>query len=33
MQYLNLDPKLPKPEVITVNGISIDALHILDIKK
>jgi D-amino peptidase len=33
MQYLNLDPKLPKPEVITFNGISIDALHILDIKK
>ena len=33
MQYLNPDPKLPKPEVITVEGISRDALHILEVNK
>lgn len=33
MQYLNLDPKLPKPEVITIEGISEDALHILEFSK
>jgi D-amino peptidase len=33
MQYLNLDPKLPKPEVITVEGTSKDALHILEFSK
>lgn len=29
MQYLNNDPKLPKPELITREGIARDALHIL----
>jgi len=33
MQYLNLDPKLPKPELITVEGTSKDALHILEVNK
>lgn len=33
MQYLNLDPKLPNPEVITVEGTARDALHILDFGK
>jgi D-amino peptidase len=30
MQYLNLDPKLPKPELVQVEGTARDALHILD---
>lgn len=33
MQYLNLDPKLPKPELITVEGTAKDALHILEVTK
>jgi D-amino peptidase len=33
MQYLNLDPSLPKPELVTVEGISKDALHILEVSK
>jgi D-amino peptidase len=33
MQYLNLDPKLPKPEVITIEGTAKDALHILEVNK
>lgn len=33
MQYLNLDPKLPEPEVITVEGTARDALHILDFNR
>jgi D-amino peptidase len=33
MQYLNLDTSLPKPELVTVEGIAKDALHILDVKK
>jgi D-amino peptidase len=33
IQYLNLDPKLPKPELITVEGTSKDALHILEVNK
>jgi D-amino peptidase len=33
MQYLNLDASLPKPELITVEGISRDALHILEASK
>jgi len=33
MQYLNLDPNLPKPEVVTVEGTASDALHILDFRK
>jgi D-amino peptidase len=33
MQYLNLDPSLPKPEVVTIEGIAKDALHILDVNK
>jgi D-amino peptidase len=33
MQYLNLDTSLPKPEVITVEGIAKDALHILEVNK
>ena len=31
MQYLNLDPNLPKPEVVTVEGTARDALHILEV--
>ncbi len=27
-QYLNLDPKLPKPELVTREGVAEDALHI-----
>ncbi|TAL68228.1 MAG: hypothetical protein EPN88_07195 [Bacteroidetes bacterium] len=30
MQYLNLDTNLPKPELVIKEGISEDALHILD---
>jgi len=33
MQYLNLDPKLPKPEVVQVEGTARDALHILDFSR
>jgi D-amino peptidase len=33
MQYLNLDTSLPKPELITVEGIAKDALHILEVNK
>ncbi len=33
MQYLNLDPKLPKPEVVQVEGTAMDALHILDFSR
>ena len=33
IQYLNLDPKLPKPELITVEGTAKDALHILEVTK
>jgi D-amino peptidase len=33
MQYLNLDTSLPKPEVIAVEGIAKDALHILEVNK
>lgn len=33
MQYLNLDSSLPKPEIVTVEGIAKDALHILEVKK
>jgi hypothetical protein len=33
MQYLNLDTSLPKPELVTVEGIAKDQLHILDVKK
>ena len=32
MQYLNLDPKLPKPVLETKEGIVKDALHIFDLK-
>jgi D-amino peptidase len=28
-EYLNLDPKLPKPDLMTREGIASDALHIL----
>ena len=30
-QYLNLDPGLPKPTIVTKEGILPDALHILDL--
>jgi len=33
MQYLNLDTKLPKPEVVQVEGTARDALHILDFSR
>jgi D-amino peptidase len=33
IQYLNLDTSLPKPQLVTVEGIAKDALHILDIMK
>jgi len=33
MQYLNLDPKLPKPELVQVEGTARDALHILDFSR
>jgi hypothetical protein len=33
MQYLNPDTSLPKPELITVEGIAKDALHILEVQK
>jgi D-amino peptidase len=33
MQYLNLDPKLPKPELVRVEGTAMDALHILDFSR
>jgi D-amino peptidase len=29
-QYLNLDPKLPKPELVTREGVATDALHLFD---
>lgn len=29
-EYLNLDPKLPKPVLVTREGVANDALHILD---
>jgi D-amino peptidase len=33
MQYLNLDTSLTKPEVVTIEGIAKDALHILEVNK
>lgn len=33
MQYLNPDTSLSKPELITVEGIAKDALHILEVRK
>ena len=30
MQYLSSDPAVSKPEVITKEGVAINALHILD---
>jgi D-amino peptidase len=33
MQYLNPDTSLPKPELIHVEGIAKDALHILEVNK
>jgi D-amino peptidase len=33
VQYLNLDPNLPKPEVVTIEGVVKDALHILDVNR
>jgi len=33
MEYLNPDTSLPKPEVITTEGIAKDALHILEVNK
>lgn len=33
MQYLNPDTSLPKPELIAVEGIAKDALHILEVNK
>jgi len=33
MQYLNLDPKLPKPELVTVEGTAIDGLHIFELNR
>jgi len=33
MQYLNLDPKLPKPELVQIEGTAMDALHILDFSR
>jgi D-amino peptidase len=33
MQYLNLDTSLSKPQLVTVEGIAKDALHILEVKK
>jgi D-amino peptidase len=33
MQYLNLDTSLPKPELVHVEGIANDALHILEVNK
>jgi len=33
MQYLNRDNGRPEPEIITVEGIARDALHILDFEK
>jgi D-aminopeptidase len=32
MQYLNLDPKLPKPVLETKEGVVQDALHIFDLR-
>ena len=33
LQYLNLDTGLPKPEVVTIEGIAKDALHILEVNR
>ncbi len=33
MEYLNPDTSLPKPEVVTTEGIAKDALHILEVNK
>jgi len=33
MQYLNLDPKLPKPELVIIEGTARDGLHILEFSK
>lgn len=33
MQYLNLDPGLPKPELVTVEGTAKNGKHILEIDK
>jgi D-aminopeptidase len=33
VQYLNLDPNLTKPEVVTKEGTVSDALHILDVNR
>jgi D-amino peptidase len=33
VQYLNLDPKLPTPEVVTKEGTVKDGLHILDVNR
>jgi D-amino peptidase len=33
MQYLNLDTSLPKPDLVTIEGIAKDALHILEVNK
>lgn len=33
MQYLNIDTSLTKPEVVTIEGIAKDALHILELNK
>jgi D-amino peptidase len=33
MQYLNLDPKLPKPELVTKEGVVKDGCHIFEIGK
>ena len=32
-QYLNLDTSLPKPEVVTIDAVAKDALHILEVNK
>jgi D-amino peptidase len=33
MQYLNRDTSLPKPELVTIEGIAKDALHIFEVNK
>ncbi len=33
VQYLNLDPNLPKPELVTTEGVAKDALHILNVNR
>ena len=33
MQYLNPDTSLTRPEVVTIEGIAKDALHILEVNR